>query len=104
MTAEVESARRDWEDAYRRLEAEARDPARAEALRLQVDVILDELRRRVGATFTLAELGREYLRAESWARDAVSQRAPSPGWPRTLAMVEAAAFHRYSLGASDYEP
>jgi hypothetical protein len=64
----------------------------------------DELRKRVGATFTLAELAEAYRTSEAWARHVVSERAPAPGWPRTLAMVEGAAFHLYSRGAVDYKP
>lgn len=104
VSAHVDSARSDWEEAYRRLEQEARDVRRAESLWRQVDVVTEELRRRVGAAYTLAELAAEYRRAEAWTRDAVAERAPSPGWPRTLALVEGAAFHLYSRGAVDYVP
>jgi hypothetical protein len=104
MAADVESARRDWLDAYRRLEQEAREPSRAEPLWAQVDVVSEELRRRVGGRFTLRELAAEYRTAEAWVRDVISQRAPSAGWARTLSLVEGAAFHAYSRGAEDYEP
>jgi hypothetical protein len=104
VAADVASARRDWEDAARRLEAETRDAARAEPLRLQVEVLTDELRKRVGGTYTLAELAAEYRRAEAWVRHAIAERAPAPGWPRTLTVVEGAAFNRYARGAVDYEP
>jgi hypothetical protein len=104
MAAEVESARRDWLDAYRRLERETRDPGRVDPLWAQVDVVSEELRRRVGGRFTMQELVSEYRKAEVWVRDVVSQRAPAPGWPRTLSLVEGAAFHAYSRGAEDYEP
>jgi hypothetical protein len=65
---------------------------------------MDELRRRVGGTFTLAELAAEYARADRWVLEAVAERASVPGWPRTLAVVEGAAFHLYSRGAVDYSP
>ena len=102
--AEVESARREWEDGHRRLEEQARDRAAGERLLAQVEAVTVELRRRVGGTFTLAELTRAYAGAEGWSRAAVAERAPLPGWPRTLSLVEAAAFHLYARGASDYEP
>lgn len=104
MAADVESARRDWEDAYRRLEEEARDPRREEPLRIQFEVVSDELRKRVGARFTLGELASEYSRSDAWVRGIVSERAATPGWPRTLSVVEGAAFHAYSRGAVDYAP
>jgi hypothetical protein len=100
----VENARREWEESHRRLEDEAGDPLRYPALLDQVDAILAELRRRIGQTFTLAELADEYARAERWSREAVAEAAPAPGWPRTLSIVEGAAFHVYARGALDYEP
>ena len=102
--AEVESARREWEEGSRRLAEEAGDAAGADRLLAQVDAVTDELRRRVGGTYTLAELARAYAGAESWSRDVVAERAPLPGWPRTLSIVEAAAFHQYARGAVDYGP
>jgi hypothetical protein len=100
----VEHVRQQWEEGHRRLEAEARDRGRREQLYGQVDVILAELRRRVGETFTLAQLAEAYERADDWSREVVSERAPAPGWPRTLAVVQDAAFHAYARGASDYTP
>jgi hypothetical protein len=104
VTAEVESARREWEDAYRRLDDALREPGQAQALGEQLDLVVREVRKRVGASYTLGELGAEYKRAERWVRDVLGEQAPTPGWPRTLAMVEGAAFHVVSLGAVDYEP
>lgn len=103
VTSDVESARREWEDAYRRVESEP-DPGLAERLHAQVEVVRDELRRRVGGTYTLQDLASVYWEAERWVRDAVSERAPAPGWPRTLSLVEGAAFHVYARGALDYVP
>jgi hypothetical protein len=97
-------ARREWEESNRLLEAEAGDRARYVRLLEQVEAVLAELRKRVGQTFTLAELAAEYVRVERWSRDAVESTAPPPGWPRTLAVVEGAAFHLYARGAIDYAP
>ena len=101
---EIESARREWKEGQRRLLAHADDPREQDRLLAQVDAVTEELRRRVGGTYTLAELTRAYAVAEVWSREIVSQRAPAPGWPRTLSLVEAAAFHVYARGALDYEP
>ena len=103
MTA-VEGARREWADGDRRFVQEASDPARAGVLHEQLDVVTDELRRRVGATFTLAELADVYGGAESWLLTVVGERAPSKGWARTASLACDAAFHAYSRGAQDYEP
>jgi hypothetical protein len=100
----VETARAEWEEAHRRLEGHANEPVLYARLLEQVEVVTAELARRVGQTFTLAELAEAYAGAERWTRDAVAERAPAPGWPRTLTVVEGEAFHRYQRGAVDYVP
>jgi hypothetical protein len=100
----LETARAEWEEAHRRLEAHSGEPERYARLLDQVEAVADELAKRVGQTFTLAELAEAYGGVERWSRDAVVERAPAPGWPRTLSVVEGAAFHRYQRGAVDYEP
>ncbi len=94
--------RQEWEEGDRRLEAGRSDRRRYEALLRQIDVVTEELRKQVGLTYTLAELAGAYRDAERWAREAVQERSPSPGWPRDLSLVLAAAFHAYQRGASDY--
>ena len=104
MTVDVLAARNDWEQGYRRLLDETRDPASAERLHAQMNAVTAELRRRVGATFTLRQLTEVYVDSERWAREAIAERAPAPGWPRTLSLVGDAAFHLYARGAVDYTP
>jgi hypothetical protein len=93
----VESARQEWEEGYRRLQRESEDRARYLQLMDQVDAVRDELRRRTGQTFTLADLDGAYRGADSWVRELAVE-------PRSLALVAAAAFHLYSRGATDYDP
>ncbi|HVM56147.1 MAG TPA: hypothetical protein VMT74_01710 [Gaiellaceae bacterium] len=97
-------ARQEWEAGHRRLEAEREDRRRYHRLVEQLELVVDELRKRLGQTFTLAELAAAYRDAERWARETVEERAPSPGWPRDLSLVLAAAFYVYQRGAVDYEP
>ena len=104
MAVVIEAVRHEWEDGYRRFEAALRDPVAAERLNAQLEVVTDELRRRIGQTFTVEQLAIAYDRADPWVRDAVSEHAATPGWPRTLALVEDAAFHLYQRGAVDYAP
>ena len=104
MSRDVESSRRDWENAFGRYEAELRDPVQAERLRPQLTLLREELRKRIGSSFSLAELADAYRTSEIWARDLVSERAAAPDWPRTLSIVEGAAFHLHSRGAVDYQP
>lgn len=100
----VETARQEWEESLRRLEAERGDPARYEPLLAQVEAVGEELARRVGGAFTLAELAEAYCHADHWSREAVSERAGMPAWPGWLAAVQGAAFELYSHAASDYKP
>jgi hypothetical protein len=104
MPANVDSVRQEWEEAERRLESFAHDRARYVRLLDQVEALTDELRRRVGQTFTLAELANAYREAERWSREVIDDRAAAAGWAATLSVVEGAAFHRYQRGAVDYEP
>ncbi len=94
--------RHEWADGHRQLEAQRGDPRRYRRLVEQVEALTDELRRRVGGTYSLAELAAAYRDADTWARQTISDRAPGPGWPRDLALVLAAAFYAYQRGASDY--
>jgi hypothetical protein len=112
----VESARHQWEEGVRRVGATARDEPRYRELSDLVDTVVDELRRRVGQTFTLAELAAAYERADEWVRDVVAREARAApagrggtGRPRRTgiadtALVQDAAFGLYARGATDYRP
>lgn len=103
MPADLESTRQEWEHAYRDFVDVARDPVQEERVRLQLDAVTSELRRRIGGTYTLRELADVYANADPWARHVLAEQA-APGWPRTLTLVEGAAFHLYARGAVDYAP
>jgi hypothetical protein len=100
------AARHQWEDGKRRLAAEGDDTARSRHLVLLIDAVADELRRRVGQTFTLGELAQAYNGADEWVRDVILRSAPprSRAGIRDTALVQDAAFARYAQGASDYRP
>jgi hypothetical protein len=102
VTADVVSARREWEAGYRRLLEETRDPDESERVRAEIEVVTTELRKRVGGVYTLRELAEAYVDAEAWARQAVADRAAHPRWPQRLAYAADAAFYLYSRGAVDY--
>ncbi len=104
VNADVESARRDWEEGYRRFREAARDPTREDGLHVELEAVTDALRKRLGSTFTIHELVTEYRQADAWTRAAVAERAAARTWLATLSIVESAAFYLYSRGALDYEP
>ena len=104
VSADLETTRIEWERAHRDLAAVAvDDPGRELGTWAQVEAIADELRRRLGGNFTLRELADEYASADAWARHILAEQG-APGWPRTLSLVEGAAFHVYARGAVDYSP
>ncbi len=98
---EVEQARRQWIEGSARFDELSRDESwLLEAL----EAVTDELRRRIGQTFALSELAAVYDGAEGWVRATMAQHTPFPGWPRSLTIVQDAAFHRYARGATDFAP
>jgi alcohol dehydrogenase class IV len=102
--SQVEVARQEWEEGARRLEAAREDRRRYGQLLELLDLVLDELRKRIGQTYTLAELVVAYGESDRWAREVLEERAETTTWPRDLSVVLAAAFDAYHRGAIDYEP
>ena len=96
----VENARLQWEEGYRRLNEHASDRPVYLDLLAQVDVVIDELNRRVGQTFTLADLAAAYDDADRWLLEVL----PPGAGAIQLGLVEDAAFHLYARGAIDYAP
>jgi hypothetical protein len=106
VTSAAEIARQEWAESHRRLEATAGDGRAHRELLAQVGAVTEELRRRVGQTFTLAELADEYRRADQWALDVLlgDDEEPAVGSPATVSLAQGAAFHLYARGAVDYAP
>lgn len=102
--SQVDVARQEWEEGSRRLESERDDPRRYHQLLESLDLVLDELRKRIGQTYSLQELVGVYGQAERWGREVLEERAETSAWPRDLSIVLAAAFDAYQRGAIDYEP
>jgi hypothetical protein len=100
----LETTRHEWEEGYLRLEAAAGDRQRYAQLLAELELVLDQLRRRIGQTFTLDQLAAAYAGAERWVQEALAEHAAAPGWPTRLTTVQDAAFHVYSRGAVDYRP
>ena len=103
MPVSLLNARQEWAEGQRRLEALRADRVLHARLLANLEVISEELRRRVGATFTLAELAAAYDRSEDWGRHVLEERG-APGWPLHLTLVLDAAFQLYARGAVDYRP
>ena len=104
MSTQVEIARQEWAEGYRRLEAERGNASRYRLLHVQLDAVTEQLRRRVGAAFTLSELAAEYRRSEPWVRAAIAELPPAAQWQPGLTTAADAAFYLYARSAQDYEP
>jgi hypothetical protein len=92
----VENALFQWEEGDRRLRA-MDEPARSQ-LDQAARAVLEELRRRLGGAFTLAELANLYGENTDWANDIAERRFAGTD---TSHAVDA-AFARYARFASDY--
>jgi hypothetical protein len=103
MTTTLETTRREWEEGNRRLEAVSSDRRQYARLLAEVELVLGQLRRRVGQTFTLDELASAYGDADRWVQEALDEDAAT-GWPARSTTVQDAAFHIFSRGAVDYRP
>jgi hypothetical protein len=102
--SQVKVARQEWEEGSRKLEGAREDGRQYGQLLELLELVLDELRKRIGQTYSLEELVAAYRESEPWAREVLAERATTPGWPRDLTLVLAAAFDAYQRGAIDYEP
>lgn len=99
---EVENAVLQWEEGYRRLEQTRGEPALYRALGRSVVAVQDELRKRLGSKFSVAELASIYRDGTDWTLDlAMSARPDQLGrWDPTVAAD--AAFYLYMREASDF--
>lgn len=90
-----------WQDGARRL-AQAEPSDRAAMERVRDEVVL-ELRRRLGGSFTTADLAALYSeQGADWVFDIATQVAPARPVAWDVPIVGGAAFARYAREASDY--
>jgi len=101
---DLELARQHWRDGNRRVEGAREDGHRYARLTEGVDIVVAGLRKRVGQTFTLAELAAAYDGADDWVRELLDESDPDGPPPTEPGTVADAAFHAYARGAADYRP
>jgi hypothetical protein len=95
----LENALFQWEEGWRELQALGEPRERRFADRV-VDAVREELRRRIGPTFTAAELAELYGRGTDWCLQVAIDVAPElEGDAQSLAD---AGFWLYLRGASDF--
>jgi hypothetical protein len=95
-----ENAIYQWQQGERRLRAAP--PERRVLLERVVDVLVAELRRRLGGRFSSEELTQLYERGTSWCLQVAMDAAPEDPWAWDSGVVVDAAFGRYLREASDY--
>jgi hypothetical protein len=99
MAYPLENALFQWEEGLRALRAIEEPRGRRQADRV-VGAIQDELRRRIGPTFSAADLAELYGRGTDWCLQVAMDTAPGrDADPRSLAD---AAFWLYLRGATDF--
>ena len=104
VTMDLELARQHWLDGRRRVEGARDDRPRYRDLIGNVELVVAQLRKRVGQTFTLVELADAYDGADEWVRELLDDADPEGAGPPEPGTVTDAAFDVYSHGAADYRP
>ncbi len=95
----LENALFQWEQGWRELQALDDPRARRLADRV-IDAIRDQLRRRIGPTFSAAELADLYGEGTDWAQQVALDVAPTTQ-PDAQSLADA-AFWAYLRGATDF--
>jgi hypothetical protein len=91
-----------WEEGGSRLRELSRHPRYARVASQAVDAIRDELRRRIGPTFSAQELAELYAGGTDWALEAARYAAPMDAVDLDTEAIVDGAFWLYLRGASDY--
>lgn len=99
MSYPLENALFQWEEGRRALQ-EIDDPKRRRLADRVVEAVRDELRRRIGPTFSSAELADLYGEGTDWAQQVAIDVAPAVE-DDSQALADA-AFWLYVRGATDF--
>jgi hypothetical protein len=102
MAYPLDNALFQWEEGASRLRDLSRQPRSARAATRAVEAIRDELRRRIGPTFSAQELAELYARGTDWALEAARHAVPMDAADLDPQAIVDGAFHLYLRGARDY--
>ncbi len=91
-----------WEEGHRRLEELRDEPRLYRRVGRAVTAVEDELRRRIGPTFSAAELAALYAAGTDWCLEVALGAAPEEAARWDPQIVADAAFFLYLRGAYDY--
>jgi hypothetical protein len=98
----VEGAVLQWEEGYSRLEAVRSEPGLHRALGRAVVAVEDELRKRLGSTFSVAELAGLYREDSDWGLELTMHALPGRSELWDSSTVVDAAFYLYMREAADF--
>ena len=96
-------ARVEWAEGEQRLARLDLPGPQLEIVLRVVDELVAELTRRLGQSFTMAELSDTYGESAAWCLQVV-QRMTDLLIAQDLSLVQQAAFARFAHGAVDYRP
>ena len=98
----VDNAIYQWEEGHARLRELSGHARMAGLLNRAVEAVTDELRRRIGPTFSVTELADLYGRGTDWCLEAARVAMPIDATELDPQAVVDGAFHLYVRGATDY--
>ncbi len=102
MRYPVENALFQWEGGYRDLEAARSNPSLYRVLGRAVVAVQDELRKRLGSSFSIDELVSVYTDSTDWALDVTLPTATDEVPVLDSSVVVDAAFYLYMREAADF--
>ena len=102
MDYPLDNALFQWEEGHRRLRELSQDPRLAAKLGRVVEAVRDELRRRIGPTFSASQLADLYGRGTDWCLEAARQASPLDAPDLDPQAIVDGAFHLHLRGATDY--
>jgi hypothetical protein len=98
----LDNALYQWEEGYARLRQLSADPRMAGRVNRAVEAVRDELRRRIGPTFSAAELAELYAGGTDWCLEAATRGGAVDTTDIDPQAITDGAFYLYLRGASDY--
>ncbi len=102
MDYPLDNALFQWEEGARRLRELDSDPGAARNARRAVEAIREELRRRIGPTFSAQDLANLYAQGTDWCLEAARTAAPMAAVDLDPQAIVDGAFFAYLRGAYDY--
>jgi hypothetical protein len=98
----LDNALYQWEEGNARLRELSRDPRMAGRVNRAVEAVRDELRRRIGPTFSTSELAELYASGTDWCLEAATRAGAVDTTDLDPQAITDGAFYLHLRGATDY--